>query len=375
MDSHSMAIVGYAIGQSEQTTMVAEALKMALKTQSKKPWELRTDKGSAFSSGETRSLLANLGINWKPTTTGRARAKSIEVMQNWWMKRATGYFENKSGMNLTVKTEDGKQNPDYLKANLDKLPNCQELAGQIRQSLAMWNNTKGQDGRSPADRLGDAAPQARDFEAASLVEQFGLWRKRGKKLTRYQFKMEGLEFQVGGQVFRYLPFAETAKAQAALLQKLMFTQVFYVKYDPTDIEQIALYILPDGAKEEEGNLRFWGYGELKQLSAQMLAEASENERKAFHKQREIQKEQKAWVLEQAESRKRVLEAANILSGGIEHKRVHKEASNAAKLELQRLQALGYEGIGASEERDEWAAKEGNKKPLKSLNIYKDRYKD
>ena len=373
MDSHSMAIVGHAIGETENTVLVAEALKMALKTQGKRPLELRTDKGSAFSSGETKSLLASLGIQWKPTARGRARAKTVEVMQNWWQKKITGYYLNKSGMNLTVKTEDSKQNPDFFKAQ--SLPNELELAAQIRESLAIWNNTRGQDGRSPAERLADPAPQAKSFDATNLLEQFGLWRKRGKKLTRYQFKAEGLELQVGGQVFRYLPSADSMESQAALFQRLMFTQFFYVKYDPTDLEQIGLYILPQGQTETEVNLRFWGYAELKQLSAQLLTEATDAEKVAFHHQRAIQKAQKRWILEQTEQRQKVLQEARcVLGGAIEHQRVHKDAANRAKLELQRLEALGYQGLGAEEERQELAAKQ-TVQPIKSLNIYQGRYRD
>lgn len=369
MDSHSFSVVGYAIGETENTALVAEGLKIAMKTQGKKPWELRTDKGSAFSNGETKSLLNNLGITWKPTGTGRARAKSIEVMQGWWMRRITIYYANKSGMNLNTTTEDSRMNQDYFKANKELLPDKQGLVAQIRESLAIWNNTKGEDGRTPSERLQDPCPGAKTVDAGTMVEQFGLWRKKGKKLVKYQFGIEGLEMQVGGQIFRYLPIADTEKAQAALLQKIMFTEVFYVKYDPTDVETISLYILPSGEKEEEEKLRFWGYAELKHLSAQVWHEAKEQEKSAFKKQRTIQSEQTNWIKEEGKRRKALLEAENVLSGAVSLERVQKDALNAAKLELQRLEALGYDHSTAETER-----KTQSSKSL-SINIYRDRYED
>lgn len=294
------------------------------------------------------------------------------------MRRITTYYINKSGMNLDARTMDSKQNPEFFKAHAEHIPDRAELCGQIRESIALWNNTKGEDGRSPAERLADPAPNALSFNNEALLEEFGIWRRKGKKLIRYKFKAEGLELNITGKTLRYLPQASSIEAQAALLQSIMFTEEFHVLYDPTDLEQINLYTLPNGQEEQESNLRFWGYGELKHLSAQMLSEASEAELQAFAKQRALQKAQGEWVDEQTQERRQILAAENILGGAITLERVHKDALNKSKIELQRLQSLGYEGEeGTAKHLKTMVEKEtsNTRNGAISIDIYKDRYED
>lgn len=377
LDSHSDAIIGYAFGYSETTQLVAEALKMAIQLQGAVPYEIRSDKGSALMSGETKALFNSLGIEFKPTSTGRARAKSVEIAQRWWIQRDSVYYVNRSGMNVTAKTQDSMPNPDALRANLEKFPlTTSELMAQIMESIALYNNRKGDDGRSKADKQLDEQPNRREFNVEHMIRYFGVFRKKGKQLLKYRFTGEGLEMQVRKQTFRYLPDTESSEECAAFLNEHSFTTDFYVKYDPTDFEQVALYVLPASEAETEQNLRFHSYATLKQLAAQVQKEASDQEKKAFAEMRKTQKAQHEENRKLSEQRKAMLEAHNVLAGALQIENVHKDTLNKAKIEVQRMMSLGYGELITEDLREKQAAESTKEeKRITSLNIYLDRYED
>ena len=377
IDSHSDAIIGYAFGYTETTQLIAEALKMAIQLQGAVPYEIRSDKGSSLMSGETKALFKNLGCVFKPTTTGRARAKSVEGAQRWWMQRDSVYYFNRSGMNVTAKTQDAMPNPDALKENLSKFPtSTNELMAQIMESIALYNKRKRRDGLSPAEKQRDEQPNKREFNATHLLEYFGMFRKKGKKLTKYRFSNEGLEMQVQKHGFRYLPAVETTDELAAFMNQHSYTTEFYVKYDPTDLEEIGLYSLPIGAEETESSLRFECYASLKQLAAQVQSEASDEEKATLKHYRETQKAQKEQKVESGDRRKAMLQAHNVLAGAIQIENVHKDSLNKAKIEVQRLMTLGYGELITEDLRAEQAAESTKEtKRLNSINIYLDRYED
>ena len=375
MDSHSEAIIGYAFGKTETTQLVAEALRMAIQLQGAIPLQIRSDKGSAMTSGETQNLLKNLGIEFIPSSTGRARAKQIENAQRWWMQLDSIYYHNRSGMNLTTKTQDSRINPEALRKKLGDFPRSEaEVILQLAESIHLYNNrVRAKDGKSPSQRQ-QAEEQPRPFAPERLVEAFGMFRKKGKKLRKYRFTEEGLKMQIAGDIFKYLPDTEVA----AFLNKHANITEFYVKYDPTDVEQIALYTLPLTATEErEEELRFHSYAVLKQLAPQVQAEASKEELATLARYRKVQKEQHQLLQRQKEERAELLANLSLLQGGIDLKTVRKDEYNNAKLELERYQLLGLGRTVLAEEVRKTQAKESQKeeKRLTSINIYKDRYKD
>lgn len=375
MDSHSEAIIGYAFGKTETTQLVAEALRMAIQVQGAIPLQLKSDKGSAMTSGETQNLLKNLGIEFIPSATGRARAKSIENAQRWWMQLDSVYYHNRSGMNLTTKTQDSRINPEALRKKLGDFPRSEaEVILQLAESIHLYNNrVRAKDGKSPSHRQ-QAEEQPRPFAPERLVEAFGMFRKKGKKLRKYRFTEEGLKMQIAGDIFKYLPDTEVA----AFLNKHANITEFYVKYDPTDVEQIALYTLPlTAAEEREEELRFHSYAVLKQLAPQVQAEASKEELATLARYRKVQKEQHQLLQRQKEERAELLANLSLLQGGIDLKTVRKDEYNNAKLELERYQLLGLGRTVLAEEVRKTQAKESQKeeKRLTSINIYKDRYKD
>lgn len=341
MDSHSDAIVGYSLGTSETQNLVFSAIKMAIQVHSAKPHELRSDKGSANTGAETKNLLRNLGVRFKPSKVGNARARTVEREQGHWMKNVLTYFKNKSGQNITAGSMDSRQNSDKVKANYKDYPRKAELIEQLHLSFQLHNHWEMPNGGTRKELLEDETPDLRTVNALDIVELFYVFRRKGRKFIKYPFTIEGISMQVSGKLYRYVPQTTDPREMADFFATHENQTKFYVKYDPSDLSQIALYVLPDGKEEVEEELRFLTWAVTKAKSAQYLPEATDEEKEAYRFYRQVQREQQQRAIETLDEHEQLLESMNILNGGIDMRQARKEEYNKAKLEVDRLRALGH----------------------------------
>ena len=339
MDSHSDYIVGYDIGETENTDVVFNSMKMACRKFNVKPYEIRMDRGSAVISYEAKSLYKNLGIEAKPTTARRARAKRVELWQRIFNDQILVYFKNKSGGNVTVRTEDSRQNPDTFKKYWKEYPTKEKLVEQLELAFALWNNYRADwDGRTPTERLNDAAPDRRNMDNIEAIESFYIWRMNGKKLRPYYVNLDGIEMQVRKRKFRYLPQGSEMEI-ADFLNTHINRTPFYIKYDPSDLETIALYTLPEGKEKTDENFTFFCHANIKGQSAEWMHEATEAEKEAYKKGRKIQELQRKLTKQKATAIRGRMVAANLEAVRLE--RLQKDTYNAALLEIERNAMLGF----------------------------------
>lgn len=354
MDSHSWKVVGYAIGYAETSHLVFEAMKMACTIHQVKPKEVRCDKGSAMQAAETKDLMENLDIVFYPTATGNARAKTIEAWQALFNKNVLVYFKNKSGANITAKTLDSRQNPDKLKANYKDYPNKMELVEQIQFAMNLWNETPDGKGITPNQKYAHDSPRKRDLEVMEQLELFCVWRKKGKNFVKYKFTFEGLTIEIQGDKYRYLPELEAAEL-SDFMNEHTDTTLFYVKYDPSDLSQIGMYILPIGLEEEAKNLRLVCEAKIKGTTSETYQDATKEQKELLSKYRETQRLQLQHAQNSMSNRRDVLQDKNVLNGSIEIEKVHKDRVNAAKIAVERERMLGYGSAILSDTNKELSA--------------------
>lgn len=340
MDSKSWKIVGHSICYSETSNSVFEAVKMACTLHGVKPLEVRSDKGSAMQSAETKELMKNLGARFYPTATGMGRSKSIESWQGVFNEQILTYFVNKSGGNITAKNLNSKQNPDKLKKYYKSYPTKEEYIKQLRTAIELYNNTPNSKGVTPNELYTKSIEKGKPLSLFEQFECFAIWRKSGKRIQPYQYTYRGLTIEVGKEKYRYIPELN-AEDLAIFNNQHIDTTTFYVKYDPSDLKQIALYDLPNGAECKEDNMRFVCDVKLKGLTSETDIDASQEEKERYRHLRKAQLEQVKKAKEATNHRRDYLTNNNILIGGIELERIHKDSLNKAELEVQRLELLGY----------------------------------
>lgn len=354
MDSRTWKIVGYSIGYTETSNLVFECMKMACTLHGIKPKEVRSDKGSTMQSGETKELMRNLGATFYPTATGNARAKTIEAWQGLFNERVLTYFKNKSGANITAKSLNSRQNPDKLKANYKDYPTKEELVRQIRLTMELWNVMPNSKGDTPSELYEASEENGEPMSVLEQFELFAIWRKKGKKIQPYRYSIEGLKMEVSGQKYRYIPEVDATEL-ANFMNRHTDVTNFYVKYDPSDLTQIALYELPYGLEDNANNMRFVCDAKLKGLTSETFQDATEAEKARLQKLRAVQKQQLQQAKHATDSRRALLAHQNTLNGAIELEHIHKDKLNQAELELQRLEMLGYNTEITSDKNKELSA--------------------
>jgi integrase-like protein len=344
MDSYSWKIVGYAISNTETSQAVMNAVKNACSTTGIKPYQFLYDKGSSLTSGDTQQMLENLSKYHFAAASGRARSKTIEPWQAHMNRVVYSWYENNSGGNITATSLRSRANDDYIKKHRKEFPSKHDLIGQIHFAFSLWNNMEMGDGRTPSQKYQDKSkrdPMLLTFE--DRVNNFWVFRTRGKKkMLSYPFTNQGIEVYYGkNNLVRYLPEFDDPTELAMFMNLHVGVSRFYIKYDPSDLENIALFHLTQGKEETPANMQFVTYVSTKQKTKQALAdyEDGDGEQLAFY--RKVQKEQKRLVSEEMNGRRERLAAENILLGAIPVGEVYKDAHNQAKIELQRIQQLGY----------------------------------
>ena len=305
-----------------------------------KPHQIKYDKGSALMAGESQELFSNLSKVHFPAATGRARAKSIEPWQKHMNQTVYTWFANKSGANIEAKTLDSKQNPDKLKQNAKSFPSKQEVIDQIHFAFSLWNEMHSRDGRSPAEKQNDPAPNSIALSVQERITSFFVWRKQGKTPLSYRYTAQGLSIEIKGNTYRYLPRHKDAMELATFQNKHTDTTKFYVKYEPTDLSMVGLYILPRGYELKEENLRFLCYANLKEKTKEAVQDNTPAGNALLKKYRDVQTLQGEMADKRIHEIRSKLVSRNILNGAIELKRVHKDAVNRAKVNLQRMEVIG-----------------------------------
>lgn len=346
MDACTWRIMGYSIGTVENSNLVFEAMKMACKLNGTKPREVRVDKGSAMQAQQTKDLMQQLGANFFPTKSGNARGKTIESWQKHFNQKVLTHFVNKSGGNITAKDLNSQQNPDAFKRNYKSYPTKEELIGQIRLAMELWNesptSTKSQSkGKTPNEIYTTKEHGGHDLDTLEQFNLFAVWRRKGKAFRAYKMDYKGIQVEIDKLQYRYLPELPADKL-AAFLNKHMGTTTFYIKYDPSDLSQVALYVLPQGAKKAAPNMRFLCHAVIKKMVSETPLEGTPEDRRQLRHYRTVQDEQMQQPKDSMEARRQRLEDANILTGAIDIQKVYKDRYNAAKIAVERQRLLGYD---------------------------------
>jgi transposase InsO family protein len=379
MDTCSRAIIGWDISYTENTTAVFNALKMAVKRTGYLPSELRSDKGSAFKSGEVQEMLRQLNITWIPSRPRNPKSRSIESQQNIWLNNIARYYPAYGGANITAQASDASHRSMEAMKNvqLNGLGDKQSLIHCIVESICIHNAHRNDKGESANQRL-QQGTSARRIDCTQIMEEFCIWRKKGDNLVKYHLTPEGIEMEVNKMKFRYIPDGTEAEISDFMNKYLSDRRGFYIKYDPSNLESILLYILPRSEKATdvvpEKLRQIDGYSfVLKGQSAQSFRDASSEEIANFQQQMRIKKLQIARASEAGDEIAELLRTTKILERGLTFADVHKEDYNEARREFEGLISAGYADALVIDEYEVLSQKSQQKTGVKPSIFNKNKY--
>lgn len=247
--------VGYAVGEQENSALIAEALRNAVEHTAElfgrryRACQIQSDR---YAIKRMTPVYEAVGDKVTPARAHNAKAKVIEPYFKYLNKTYAQYFGSFSGFGVTSRKK-GQPSAEWLNANRHNFPDEQELRGILANIIATERRIK--HGRYM--ELWEATPQERRLPMSdeSWLLTFG-------RSTGYRNVLEGsgLRPTIGGRKMQYDCFDPAFRRHASVRWE--------VRYDPDDLTRAL-------AVSEDGSLRFML--EEKYVQPMALAERTEGD--------------------------------------------------------------------------------------------------
>lgn len=236
-DAYSRAIIGYAIGYNETSTLVQTALRNAARTTGMVPAQIQYDNSSANKAVETRQVMDALARTHFPTAPYNGKSKIIEAVWGRMEQSILHSFPNFKGGNITASSMDSRANPDHL-AELKRagqLPTKEQAIAQFRLAIETVNNTPARKTRkTPAEMYRTADERRCAISDEVMIKAFWVARRNTARYTN-----DGITIEVNGERHTYV--VEESQGVESVEWRLKYLgESFTVKYDPEDLSMIGL---------------------------------------------------------------------------------------------------------------------------------------
>ncbi len=291
MDDYSRKIIGWARGTESHDT-VYRAVKSAVIHKGTVAWQFKTDKGPGFKGTAIEDFFDTVfagGYGHTPATTGLARAKAIEPMFARFREQVLAVeFVNHSFGNIT--SAGPQANPDFIKAHVHEFPTSPEqLDNQWQHAVELWNSKahlQGKHAGKTPDELYEEEYDDRKYVSDLWITE-KLWLNKREPST---YENHGIKFTWAKKDYTFIAPVpvRTDSSDADLQQVAQFLNEnvgrrFDVKFDPDNMEKVALYF--------NGAFVCYAYNKIRTKRA--LYDTSSEDSQILHKYWKIQELQEA----------------------------------------------------------------------------------
>lgn len=290
IDAYSDCLIGYSVGEQETFELQYKAVRMALERAGHRPYELVHDNQGGQTSSIATEWLDRVAILHRSTQPNRPQSKTIENLfgrlQSQVLKRLPWF----TGQNVTAKSIFSRPNVEWLKANLNLLPqSAEEVSRQYGELREVWN-------QMPHHRTGIARRKMYEESKNVALTSFSESDRRDLfLLTRPRpitFTGDGLDVQDGEEVRSYDAYTHTSEGELTVdweWRAKHVDETFVVRYDPKDDTRVYLY-----RQEASGDLRY-----ERKLMPKVVIHRAAQEQTAEDRQwiRQIEREDKRARLE------------------------------------------------------------------------------
>lgn len=337
-DAASSAIIGYAMGKTESSQLVLDALCNAMETQGYLPAQLQYDNGSSNTTAAVVGLMSNMTEVAFPCQPYRARAKYVEHIQGHFQSLVQRKYPNFKGLNITARSLDARVNPDAMRRVREAAPTLEELKKQVAMGVMDWNsNSHARDkygvpcGETPMERYNRPAESRRKVTPFEIYTLYvvDLVNKADAK-GRYKYTPRGVEITIDGQLRQFIVPDDDDATHDFQFQRYNQGKMFQVKMNVRHPHFVDLWM--DGAFVARAM-------EKEAISAGIMDARRYGD---GHKVRELIDGQRAWT---EENRARYEAVATGTDGLVSPLTMDKGAWNRYESgEIDRLNGLGGEKI-------------------------------
>jgi hypothetical protein len=242
-DAHSRAIIGHALGQTENHRIVIASLADAIESTGYVPDQLQYDNGSNNTCDAVQAFQNNMSLIHFPCQPHRARAKYVEAIFGMFQTLVLRQETNFKGANITAKSLDSRVNPEHLKEIKKYLPTLDQVKEQVLNLIDKYNNlATGRDefgrriGESPMQHYKSALKGSRTLNYFEKLSLFVV------SVTKpYKYGVRGIERKIDGQKYFYIVPDNENNTTDFNFQRKHYGESFTIKINLENPDFIMLF--------------------------------------------------------------------------------------------------------------------------------------
>lgn len=245
IDAYSEVMLGYHISETENNEAQYNAVRMAVQTAGCRPYEFVHDnQGGHKKIGGWLDKIAHVR---RPTAPYSGQSKTIESVFGRFQAQILHKDWRFTGQNITAKKRSSRPNLERIKANINQLYTLKELKEAYAAARKEWNESLHHATGLPRMEMYRASenPATHPVSVEEMVDMFWLTTAKPSAYTD-----SGITIQVARKVYHYEVMESPGCPDHTILRNNLGRK-FYVKYDPSDMVSVRLYI-----KEANGDMRF-----------------------------------------------------------------------------------------------------------------------
>lgn len=236
MDAFSEVLLGYHISDSENYEAQYKAFRMAVERAGRKPYEIVTDNQGGHKKLAVQGFFQRICHVYRTTQPHNPQSKTIEQAFGRFQRDVLGKMYGFTGANITAKSG-GDVNMEFIQANVEKLPELEELKRLYKDARERWN---------AAAHPAYEGTRLEEYEHSSNEECEVL--TDSLRVSMFYFQTErpstytdsGITVTIDGKECRYEVLTQSGMPDLAFYRKNTFAK-FFVKYDPYNPTRVKLY--------------------------------------------------------------------------------------------------------------------------------------
>lgn len=237
VDAYSETLLGYDIATEENFMSMYRAYRMAIETTGHMPYELAFDGQGGTARADAQEWFTRIARVAHRVQPENPQSKTIENIFGRFQSQVLHRHFGFTGQNITARSEESRQNMDFIMANIDKLPTYTELTAMYAEYREEWN-------AMPHPKYGRSR---QELYTASINEQAGVLTEELRRelfflVTKKEstFTARGLQVQIDRQQMIYDVYDAEGLTDMTFRQKYTGAK-FRVMYDPLDLSVVRLY--------------------------------------------------------------------------------------------------------------------------------------
>lgn len=235
-DVYSEKIIGYSLSFTENHTDHFKAVKMAVLEAQCRPYLISYDHQSGHKSKRMQELYSSLVAKKGTHYMHRSKAHNspAEQLFNRIQQQVINKFWFSDGQSITVRKDDNKHNPDFIKEHQHLIKTTTELETAWKAAVYKWNTNKHPHFKKSRNEVyAEKMPMREKLDLLDIADK--MWIKETRPIT---YRAHGLDMFIADNKYQYEVYDVEGNIDLEFRRKNIGKK-FMVRYDPALLDSFV----------------------------------------------------------------------------------------------------------------------------------------